>query len=408
MHLVAAWRERAGATPSRDIVLTVDHQLREGSRDEALAVREQAERLGFRHATLVWEGEKPAQGVSAAARDARYALIAGRCRSLSLTHVLLAHTLDDQAETVLMRLARGSGLDGLSAMAPISELHGLVLVRPLLDVSREDLRAFLQARNVVWHDDPTNADENYERVRIRKVLSDLEALGFTREALATSAARLQRVRSTLNVLAEKAMAEHVSVHEAGFCIVSRALFHEETEALVARVIGRCLMAVGGLEYPPKPEAVEALCLDFKQEDPAARTLGGCHVSIRGDAVLVVREAGRIASEGVPVVAGERIIWDGRFEVGYDAAAADAAAPGPICVGPLRSRGWDVVKQHGHTCHRQLREGLVCFWNADVPVAVPHLGYRDPKLRSELRFSAEFCNYRLLTGATRSGKDDLPV
>ena len=289
MFLVAAWRERAGVPTSRDFVLTVDHRLRAASAEEAAAVGRQAQRLGFRHDTLVWDAEKPAQGVSAAARDARYALIAQRCRELSLDRVLLAHTLDDQAETMIMRLARGSGVDGLSAMAPVNVLRGLVLVRPLLDVTRAHLRAYLAARGVTWFEDPSNEDEAYERVRVRKALAELEDLGLTRQALAASASRLNKVRSALDELTARAMAKHVRVHDAGFCVVSRALFHEESDVLAARVLGRCLMAVGGLEYPPKPEAVEALCAEMEQDDAAARTLGGCLLSVRADEVHVVRE-----------------------------------------------------------------------------------------------------------------------
>jgi tRNA(Ile)-lysidine synthetase-like protein len=116
MVLFADWLRQTGADPRAHTVLTIDHGLRAESPAEARAVADRATTLGFRHAVLVWDGPKPQTGIQAAAREARYRLMGGRMAEDGVAALLVAHTRDDQAETLLMRLARGSGLDGLSAM----------------------------------------------------------------------------------------------------------------------------------------------------------------------------------------------------------------------------------------------------------------------------------------------------
>ena len=156
MVLFADWLRQRRREVKRCTVLTVDHGLRQSSADEARAVAATAAELGYRHATLPWEGQKPRAGIQAAARAARYRLMGDYMRDHGIALLLTAHTRDDQAETLLMRLARGSGLDGLSAMAPLTPLGehwsdaedggGLWIGRPFLDVPKLTLRATLEAR----------------------------------------------------------------------------------------------------------------------------------------------------------------------------------------------------------------------------------------------------------------------
>jgi len=148
MVLMAEWIVQSGQSLQACTVITVDHRLRPESASEAEAVARQAAALGLRHATLVWEGDKPRTGLQAAARVARYRLMAAYARAHGIGTILSAHTLDDQAETLLMRLARGSGLDGLAGIAPAARLGSLRLLRPLLDTPKARLRATLEARRI--------------------------------------------------------------------------------------------------------------------------------------------------------------------------------------------------------------------------------------------------------------------
>ena len=158
--LAARWAKRL-KHPPKLVAVTIDHGLRAEAAREAAAVRRLARRFGVAHRTLRWQGRKPGTGLQEAARNARYRLLAQAAASAGYVHILTAHTMDDQAETVLFRLARGSGLDGLTAMRklspfPQSGFENLVLVRPLLDVSRAQLRGELKARAQAWLEDPMN------------------------------------------------------------------------------------------------------------------------------------------------------------------------------------------------------------------------------------------------------------
>ncbi|MEO0682071.1 MAG: tRNA lysidine(34) synthetase TilS, partial [Pseudomonadota bacterium] len=169
---------------------TVDHRLRPEAAAEARAVAALCARLDLPHETLVWHDAPGRGNLAQAARDARAALLADWAARRGLGAVALGHTLDDQAETLLMRLARGSGLDGLSAMRPRSERAGAVWLRPALSLRREALRAALRAEGEGWIDDPSNDDRSRDRIRTRDALKTLAALGIDAQGLGAAAERL--------------------------------------------------------------------------------------------------------------------------------------------------------------------------------------------------------------------------
>src|SRR5882724_7889365 len=169
MWLVARWRRALTRGPLL-IAVTVDHGLRAEAAGEARNVKRLARALDLPHRTMRWTGAKPKTGLPAAARAARYRLLARAARESGATHILTAHTRDDQAETLLMRLLRGSGIAGLVAMAPVTEREGVLLARPFLNVSKSQLIATLRKAKVAFADDPTNHDMNFTRPRIRAVM----------------------------------------------------------------------------------------------------------------------------------------------------------------------------------------------------------------------------------------------
>ncbi|MHC2512527.1 tRNA(Ile)-lysidine synthetase-like protein [Bradyrhizobium elkanii] len=174
MWLAARWR-RALAQGPRLVAVTVDHGLRPEAAREARDVKRLARSLDLPHHTLRWTGPKPGTGVPAAARAARYRLLAQAARKHGATHILTAHTRDDQAETLLMRMLRGSGVAGLSAMARETERDGVLLTRPLLDVSKAQLIATLKKARIGFADDPTNRDRSFTRPRLRALMPMLAA-----------------------------------------------------------------------------------------------------------------------------------------------------------------------------------------------------------------------------------------
>lgn len=203
MWLAARWRRGLKHGP-RLIAVTVDHGLRKESAAEARYVKRLAGRLGMEHRTLRWRGAKPKTGVQAAAREARYRLLAKAARSTGAIHVMTAHTRDDQAETFLMRLSRGSGISGLSGMAGATDRGEMRLIRPLLDISKAELVATLDAAGVAFADDPSNRDPAFTRPRLRALMPLLAEEGADAKTLARLAARLARADAALEVLVDGA------------------------------------------------------------------------------------------------------------------------------------------------------------------------------------------------------------
>ena len=203
MWLAARWRSALARGP-RLIAVTVDHGLRPEATREAREVKRLARLLDLPHRTMRWTGLKPKAGLPAAARTARYRLLAQAARTSGATHILTAHTRDDQAETLLMRLLRGSGIAGLAAMARESERDGVLLARPFLDVSKSQLIATLKKAKIGFADDPTNHDTNFTRPRLRSVMPVLAAEGGDTRNLARLASRLARANAAVEVLVDGA------------------------------------------------------------------------------------------------------------------------------------------------------------------------------------------------------------
>jgi tRNA(Ile)-lysidine synthase len=203
MWLAARWR-RALARGPRLIAVTVDHRLRAEAAAEARDVKRLARALDLPHRTVRWTGAKPSTGLPAAARAARYRLLAQAARAHGATHILTAHTRDDQAETLLMRMLRGSGIAGLAAMARESEREGVRLARPFLNVSKSQLIATLKKAKIDFADDPTNRDASFTRPRLRRLMPVLATEGGDVRSLARLASRLARANAAVEVLVDGA------------------------------------------------------------------------------------------------------------------------------------------------------------------------------------------------------------
>lgn len=262
---------------------TVDHGLRVESADEARKVSEWARGWpNVTHHVLVWEGAKPESRILEEARGKRYALIAEAMKKSGAQYLFVGHHRDDQAETFLIRLAKGSGLDGLSAMRPVQKMEsGITLLRPLLDVSKEDLILLCKESNIPYVDDPTNKNEDYLRPRLRAAQDILEEEGLSAKRLALTAKRLSRASSALKDLADDLFTTSLlEESEGGFRFDYKAL-HAAHEELVLRVL---LSAIDKIhpegEYGPRLEKVENLLARILH-DPQFKgaTLGGCIFAI---------------------------------------------------------------------------------------------------------------------------------
>ena len=280
MFLLRDWAKKAGLLPP--VMLCVDHALRPESAGEARKVLRQAKAAGLPARVLVRKGKAPRADIEAAAREARYRLMGEWARRNGLKAVYVGHTRDDQAETFLLRLARGSGVDGLAAMRtiapyPVKEFSELVLVRPLLAFDRELLREELRARNQVWLEDPMNADPHFARVRIRNAWPVLEAMGLSKERVADAAAHLARARAALDKVSQAVLARSCRFDHAQALLDPAAMTGAPRE-LGLRALAAVLMEISEKPYRPRFERLERL-FDLIGADSlgAGRTLHGCRI-----------------------------------------------------------------------------------------------------------------------------------
>ena len=304
MWLAARWRHALTRGP-RLLAVTIDHGLRREAAREAREVKRLARSLGLTHRTMRWTGAKPKSGLPAAARSARYRLLVKAARESGATYILTAHTRDDQAETLLMRLVRGSGIAGLSAMARESEREGVRLARPLLDVPKSQLIATLRKAKLGFADDPTNRDVSFTRPRLRALMPALAAEGGDARNLARLASRLARANTAIELLVDGAeryltLRDRMTAAPSDADVVAAKSFDARAFAAMSdeirlRLLLRAINRFGH-EGPAELGKVEVLlsALDQAMAESGAKrrprlkqTLAGALISLADDRISVV-------------------------------------------------------------------------------------------------------------------------
>ena len=370
--LAAPWAAGRGGILT---ALVVDHGLGEGSARAANRAVEWLAARGTAGVTLTWEGSKPKTGVQAAAREARYRLLGEWCAANGVLHLLTAHHRDDQAETVLLRLAAGSGLDGLAAMPPVQETPWGRILRPLLGVGRSRLRATLDSLGQGWIDDPANDDPAFARARLRRSAAVLAREGLTSDRLAATAGRIAAAREVLEADTAALLARCASVLPAGYALVDRGALAAAPTDLSRRALERILGCIGGRRYAPRRARLDPLLHDLR--GPRAmipRTLAGCAIRPAGGAVLFIREAGAIRHT-LPVVPGGETLWDDRFRISFASGAGDGDG---LHLRALGDAGWRALRG-SLACMPSMPDGarrtLPAVYDGEGVLEVPHLSYR---------------------------------
>jgi tRNA(Ile)-lysidine synthase len=296
--LAARWAKRLKRAPKL-IAVTIDHGLRPEAAREAAMVKGLARRLGVPHRTLRWRGRKPQAGLQEAARYARYELLAEVATRARFAHILTAHTLDDQAETVLFRLARGSGLFGLTGMAhatplPLNGVREIFLVRPLLHLPKARLVATLQAAHIAYAEDPSNHDPRFTRARLRTLMPALAREGLDARGLARLAARLRRAESTIQVAVQAARSALAPPPwpQHGPIIFETAAFAGLPAEVGLRLLGEAIAHTGD-EGPVELAKLESLYEALRRaRSRLRRTLAGALITLDHDHLTVERAPAR--------------------------------------------------------------------------------------------------------------------
>lgn len=318
LHLLVG---EIGAARVRAVI--VDHALRQGSCEDAARARGFAESLGVSAGLLKIDWREGANRAQEAAREARYRAICAYARGQGLNTLLAAHTADDQAETVLMRAAKGSTWRGLAGIAPFAfaplwpDGRGVALARPLLGARRKELRAYLRERGADWIEDPANANIAYERVRVRARLDLLERDGFEPLRLAGVAARLRRRAEALDRAAADLIHNAVQPGLVTRLTIAawagpRDVRHRALSALIAAASGSAR----------EPAWTDLAAVERRLTDTAHRgsTYGGVVFTPSADGLRLSREPGAVLgrADGTPPLAPLQLpknveaVWDGRL------------------------------------------------------------------------------------------------
>ena len=303
LHLLKEWGAR------RLFAVTVDHGLRPDSAAEAISVATSARALKIPHATLKWEGWDGRGNLQDKARTARRELIANWARRRAIPAVALGHTADDQAETFLMRLARGSGLDGLASMEGVTEADGIIWVRPLLTLRRDDLRRFLTTAGINWIDDPSNDDPAFDRVRMRTALKSLSEEGIDVPRIVATTKRLQSAKQVLFTATRDLAEAAARMHPAGDLTIDLTRFLPAAQAVRLRLFSEALRHVSASYYAPRAYQCETIMDDLAKERFADQAVHGCLIRQKGETLAIRREPARV---GPPVAFGQ--IWDDRWRL----------------------------------------------------------------------------------------------
>lgn len=382
--LLFLWARARAVDPTLPpaVVLTVDHRLRPEAAAEADRVAARAAEFGFPHHTLVWTESRPGGNLQARAALARRRLLLDRAADLGCDTLVLAHHADDQAETFLTRLARGSGVVGLAGMAPRRMQDGLLVARPFLALPKARLVATLVAAGLDWCEDPSNADPHYARARLRAARPVLDGLGLTRERLVATARAMARAAAALELQRATLDREAVVRHPAGWTTIVATSLLAAPEEIRLRLLSRLIGDTTGTPYGPRLDALETLDSEIieaaRDGRRLVRTLGGARIEVRRGLVWLAPEIGRTPAR-LRLAPGEAGLWRA------ERVRLSVAARGPVIVAPLGAEGRRLVTNRrciAADCLGRpapsavILESVTAIFVEDRLVACPALGIDD--------------------------------
>jgi tRNA(Ile)-lysidine synthase len=368
--LLADWAKK---NQHNIVALTVDHGLRKNAAKEALEVSKWLAVWGINHKILSWDGDKPITGVQAAARNARYSLMAQWCRENKFTVLMTAHHLEDQVETFLLRAERGSGLDGLASMSPVVGLEGVVLIRPLLDVSKAFLRKFLIERQQIWIEDPSNNNLIFQRTKVRRLVARLGRQGLLPRTILGLVGHFANLRQQFSEIVNVFFERAVRILPESYGVVHLEALKHLPDPIMERVLVQIIAKLSGNIYPPRRERVKHSMEKIKSFEMSNFTLGGCWFVFEGSKVIVCRDQRSVTVK--QVFAGDEFNWDGLFDV---VVSGPRGVPGKL--GVLGKKGWvEIVKKcpelKNIAIPYPVRITLPTLFDDNGVVEVPSLKYR---------------------------------
>ncbi|XWN32183.1 MAG: tRNA lysidine(34) synthetase TilS [Devosia sp.] len=348
----------------RDLtVLTVNHRLRMDAENDVRAVKALADQLNLPFMTRDARGH-PTGSIQNWARQQRYGLFAEMAAEAGLSAIIVAHTMEDQAETLLLRLSRRSGVRGLAAMRPRAQRDGMVLLRPFLGVRREALRKSLKVRKVHWTEDPSNSDPSFERVAVRRLSGALKAAGLTAEALAASAAHLGRASDVVEEIVAQTWNNIVTVDRSAVVSIKAEPWRHLSDEVRLRILARAIHTAGGGTFEPRFRVVARMDKALRS---GARSHGGRSLASVESGILRVWREHR-AIRQLELFAGQSAVFDRRF-----IARSSASAP-PVQISAIGNELAGLLPQTGYM---PALPSTPAIFAAGAFVAAPTLGVYTP-------------------------------
>lgn len=296
-------------------VLIVNHMLRTESSAEAQNVQLFLNNQGIKTKILTWDGKKPSSNIQALAREKRYQLLSDYCKTNNIHHLITGHQADDQAETVLLRIIRGSGIDGIAGMQESSKINNIFILRPMLSIRRSEIMKMIQETQWLYVEDPSNKNSAFSRIKVRNLLSNPE-WSFMHNKLQLLGKNATRARNYLQQQTDNFIKNKWTFSELGTASINLHEYITEHEEIALRALSKVLMYIGGNTLPPRLVQIEKIYSDLKTNQWNDRTLFGCILRLRKKQLSIMREYKDIPTY-MPVIANKVTVWDNRFIVESD-------------------------------------------------------------------------------------------
>jgi tRNA(Ile)-lysidine synthase len=331
--------------------------------------------IGINHTILNWVNHGDDEHISdkhvsmADARQARYDLMIAHGKEIGATHLATGHQLIDQADTILQRIAHGSGIDGLSGIPPTRDQDGMTIIRPLLHLKPGDLKAACRAMGWDWAVDPTNRDPNYTRGKLNILRDALKQSGFDERRLSRVAKRARLAKDALDYFTDQAMDNFTRWHKMGYWQMDWLAMSDQPVEIIHRVIIRAIHTITPSDYPPRFERLSRAVTRLNQNEQDRLTLGGCLIERDHDRVIMCREIGAMAPA---LHRGQGGVWDNRLVVDWDQLDSSVTT-----IARLTDDRWAVVRHRFEPLEIDLplsvRRSLPVYLNPDGQIVdIPHL------------------------------------
>ncbi len=322
-------------------IIVIDHNLRKGSKEEALFVKEEANKLGLKSVILTWQGKKPTSKIQETARKERYSLLFDYCKENYISDLFIGHHLDDQIENFIFRMFRGSGIVGLTSFSNFSKRENINLIRPLIEISKSDLLVFAKKQKIKWVEDPSNLNLNFDRIKIRNTLQNFYDSGFDKKLF------LKSINDDIDFVAESYVSKYIEVHENIFVSIGKEFFIKTPNEIQMRIVKNCirLFAPNNLYSPKDIKIINLLKWMKKNSNIKAKTLGGTLFRKKNNEIILYKEVKNLNNiKPIDISKSEFKCWDNRFLIKANKNFnGKVSYLGPEGVKALKSKNIDISK-----------------------------------------------------------------